>query len=338
MTWQVTYRDKNGSRAYEYIEADSKNAVFAVLKEKGINAISVVESNSKVKRKQPKARKVSSFGIKMLYILAVGFLAASAIFLAVFIDWGEKDKSTNEEIKPTKLQKELSAVPKHIEAPREPKEAYIKPEEPKHIMVDGRKVYRSATNDVGKVVTNAFGKTMVIERVVTPSGPMKNGESLTPRRIFKYDSEVAIDTLMNMDVGYKSLMMLPANMDEDFKKALAEKIEILPEDSEDEIRRKNEMIELKKELGQRIAAGEKISQIAAETLAHYNKIANIRDTLLQEIIKSEDEGMSGDELEDLYEAANTMLKEYDALPIHSPKVRKAIIRERLERNKARRRQ
>ncbi|MBR5457666.1 MAG: hypothetical protein IKV56_02760, partial [Kiritimatiellae bacterium] len=258
------------------------------MKEKGINAISVVESNSKVKRKQPKARKVSSFGIRPLYILAVGFLAASAIFLAVFVDWGEKDKSTNEEIKPTNPPKELSAVPKHIEAPREPKEEYIKPEEPKHVMVDGRKVYRSATNDVGKVVTNAFGKTMVIERVVTPSGPMKNGESLTPRRIFKYDSEVAIDTLMNMDVGYKSLMMLPANMDEDFKKALAEKIEILPEDSEDEIRRKNEMIELKKELRQRIAAGEKISQIAAETLAHYNKIANIRDTLLQEIIKSED--------------------------------------------------
>jgi hypothetical protein len=175
---------------------------------------------------------------------------------------------------------------------------------------------------------------MVIERVVTPSGPMKDGKSLTPRRIFKYDSEVAIDTLMNMDIGYKSLMMLPPNMDEDFKKSLSENIEILPEDTEDEVRRKQEMIELRKELAQRVAAGEKVSQIAAETLAHYNKIANMRETLMQEIIKGEEEGLVGDELEDLYEAANQMLKEYDALPIHSPKVRKAIIRERLERKRA----
>ena len=219
------------------------------------------------------------------------------------------------------------ARPKAIEA-QEPKE-------PEFSIVDGRKVYRSATNDVGKVVTNAFGKVLVIERVVTPDGPMKDGKSLVPRRIFTYDSEVAIDTLMNMDVGYKSLMILPANMDQDFMNSLSAKIEISPDDSEDEIRRKKQMIETKKELAQRVANGEKVSQIAAETLAYYNKIADIRDNLQQEIIEMENNGAAGDELEDAYEAANIMLKEYDALPLHSPKVRKAIIRERLERKKAR---
>ena len=84
--------------------------------------------------------------------------------------------------------------------------------------------------------------------------------------------------------------------------------------------------------------GEKVSEIAAETLAHYNKVANLRDNLLQEIIELEKNGASEDEIEDVYEAANVMLKEYDALPLHSPKVRKAIIRERLERNRARRQQ
>ena len=214
----------------------------------------------------------------------------------------------------------------------------VPPQEPKFIMVDGRKVYRSPTNDVGRVVTNAFGKALVIERVVSPSGPKKNGKSLVPRRIFTYDSEVAIDALMNMEIGERTLMMLPANMDQDFLSSMSSKIVIEPDDTEDEIRRKNDMIAIKKELAERVANGEKVSEIAAETLAHYNKVATLRDNLLQEIYDLEKNGATEDEIEDVYAAANVMLKEYDAQPLHSPKVRKAIIRERLERNKARRQQ
>ena len=335
MTWIVTHRNKNGTRAQDCFEADSTQALFIILKEKGISPISISEANSKIKpSKIEKGQNI--FSTKALFLIAVTFIALTITALISFIYIYHNNQSYKE----SNIEPE-----KNIKAPTltDAKPIRSKPikdvttvEEPKFVVVDGRRVYRSPTNDVGRVVTNAFGKTMVIERVVTPSGPMKDGKSLVPRRIFKYDSEVAIDTLMNMDVGYKSLMMLPPNMDEDFKKSLSEKIKILPEDSEDEIRRKENMIELKAQLAQRIAAGEKISQIAAETLAHYNKIANIRETLLQEIIKSEDEGMTEDERENLYEAANLMLKEYDALPIHSPKVRKAIIRERLERNKAKR--
>lgn len=210
--------------------------------------------------------------------------------------------------------------------------------EPNFVMVDNRKVYRNPTNDVGRVVTNAFGKALVIERVLSPSGPRKNGKSLVPRRIFTYDSEVAIDTLMNMEIGERSLMMLPANMDQDFLNSMSSKIIIEPDDTENEIRRKKDMIAIKKELAERVANGEKVSEIAAETLAHYNKVATIRDNLLQEIYNLEENGATEDEIEDIYEAANIMLKEYDAQPLHSPKVRKAIIRERLERNKARQQQ
>lgn len=210
--------------------------------------------------------------------------------------------------------------------------------EPNFVMVDNRKVYRNPTNDVGRVVTNAFGKALVIERVLSPSGPRKNGKSLVPRRIFTYDSEVAIDTLMNMEIGERSLMMLPANMDQDFLNSMSSKIIIEPDDTEDEIRRKKDMIAIKKELAERVANGEKVSEIAAETLAHYNKVATIRDNLLQEIYNLEENGATEDEIEDIYEAANIMLKEYDAQPLHSPKVRKAIIRERLERNKMRKQQ
>ena len=205
------------------------------------------------------------------------------------------------------------------------------PAQPSFVEVDGRRVYASVSNDVGRVVTNAFGKSIVIERVVIPNGPSLNGQSLVPRRIFKHDCEVVLDELMNMDLGYRTLMTLPANLDLDFEDALKTPIIISPDDTEDEQRRKREMIATKKELALRIANGERVSEIAAETLAYYNKIANLRDNLLQEVIDLERSGADGDDIEDAYEAANQMLKEYDALPLHSPKVRKSIIRERLNR-------
>ncbi len=333
MTWQVTYRGKDHKQTDEYIEAESREALFGILAERGISAIRIerAETPRRSRRLAPGGRP--AIGARALVWAIVGLLAVAVGFYLA-IGRGGEEKSPSD--KPKRSHRIAMVTPVTPTPKAEP--VAPAPKEPEFIEVNGRRVYRNPTNDVGRVVTNAFGKTLVIERVVTPSGPMKDGQSLTPRRIFKYDSEVAIDTLMNMDVGYKSLMMLPPDMDQDFMNSLTAKIEIGPDDTEDEIRRKKQMIETKKELAERVANGEKVSQIAAETLAYYNKIATIRDNLQQEIIEMEKNGATGDELEDVYEAANIMLKEYDALPLHSPKVRKAIIRERLERKKARQQQ
>lgn len=335
MTWQVTYRGKDHKQTDEYIEAESREALFGILAERGISAIRIERAEAPRRSRRSAHGRRMGIGARVLVWTVVGLLAVVVgVYLALGRGCGEKtpaDKhkrphriATVTPVTPTPKAKAESAPPA--------------PKEPEFVEVNGRRVYRSPTNDVGRVVTNAFGKALVIERVITPSGPMKDGKSIAPRRIFTYDSEVAIDTLMNMDVGYKSLMMLPPDMDQDFMNSLTDKIEIGPDDTEDEIRRKKQMIETKKELAERVANGEKVSQIAAETLAYYNKIATIRDNLQQEIIEMEKNGATGDELEDVYEAANIMLKEYDALPLHSPKVRKAIIRERLERKKARQQQ
>ena len=330
MTWQVTYRGKDRQQTDEYIEAESREALFGILKERGISAIRIerAETPRRSRRRAPGSRT----GIRPRTLVwgAVGLLAAAVGLYLASRSCGVVETPAEKPKHPQRIATVRPATPEpkaEVEPPA--------PKEPEFVEVNGRRVYRSPTNDVGRVVTNAFGKALVIERVVTPNGPMKDGKSIAPRRIFTYDSEVAIDTLMNMDVGYKSLMMLPPDMDQDFMNSLTAKIEIGPDDTEDEIRRKKQMIETKKELARRVANGEKVSQIAAETLAYYNKIATLRDNLQQEIIEMENNGATGDELEDVYEAANLMLKEYDALPLHSPKVRKAIIRERLERKKAR---
>ena len=331
MTWQVTYRGKEHQPTTEDFEADTREALFAILAERGINAIRIEQSESRHRACKSAPRRHTGVGQKTVVWALLGLLLASVALYLVLRQTPieNQDDSTTTDKRPTVIPTTMPAA-----SPAKPK-AEPAQVPPAYVEVNGRRVYRNPTNDVGRVVTNAFGKALVIERVVSPNGPMKDGQSIVPRRIFTYDSEVAIDTLMNMDVGYKSLMVLPPDMDQDFMNSLTAKIEIGPDDTEDEIRRKKQMIETKKELAQLVANGEKVSQIAAETLAYYNKIANLRDNLQQEIIEMENNGATGDELEDVYEAANLMLKEYDALPLHSPKVRKAIIRERLERKRAR---
>ena len=335
MFWTISYRDDKGQRVEKEIEASDRTALFAELKRRGITAINIREC-LKPEKYRSGSRSAGLRGVRLLPWAVASILAIVCILAIVLL---KKDNPgiqvpSRQHTKPHSITQGTPATP--VQKISTPDEVYQeKPEAPTYVMVGRRRVYRSPTNDVGKVVTNAFGQALVIERVVTPNGPMKDGKSLVPRRIFTYDSEVAIDTLMNMEIGYKSLMMLPPNMDSDFEKSLSEKIVINPEDTEDEIRRKNDMIAVKKELSERVAAGEKVSVIAAETLAHYNKIADMRDTLQQEIIEMEKSNASAEEIEELYEAANIMLKEYDALPLHSPKVRKAIIRERLDRKKAR---
>ena len=334
MNWNVTYRGKDGKQNSVLIEAASRIALFEELSKRGINTIRVEENDGKAVKKRGASK--TSGHLPLIKWIAAGLTVVAAAICVWLIKSPKHDPAPSEEpirIKSTIVEAKHS-VSNQVEEPLE----IEKPREPEFVMVDNRKVYRNPTNDVGKVVTNAFGKALVIERVVSPSGPMKDGQSLVPRRIFTYDSEVAIDCLMNMDIGERTLMMLPQDMDQDFQNSMAAKIVIEPDDTEDEIRRKNEMVAIKKELAERVANGEKVSQIAAETLAHYNKIATLRDNLQQEIFEMEKNGATPDEIEDVYEAANIMLQEYDALPLHSPKVRKAIIRERLERNKARRQQ
>ena len=330
MTWQVTYHGKDHKPTTEDFDADSRETLFAALEERGIKAIRVEHVHERSHQRRCASYRGNAVGVRTVALAVAGLLVgACCLYLAIRPATEDNADAQADNSQRSSL---IEAVTPAMAIPKAQDE--VSPE-PTYVEVNGRRVYRNPTTDVGRVVTNAFGKALVIERVVSPNGPMKDGKSITPRRIFKYDSEVAIDTLMNMDVGYKSLMILPANMDQDFMNSLSAKIEISPDDSEDEIRRKKQMIETKKELAQRVANGEKVSQIAAETLAYYNKIADIRDNLQQEIIEMENNGAAGDELEDAYEAANIMLKEYDALPLHSPKVRKAIIRERLERKKAR---
>ena len=327
MDWRVIIRTTDGKIVQKEFEAENRKALFRVLTESDIVPIRIECLNREKKNKRNNTidySKILKIAGLLLIVLVFCILCCFTMLNSLF---------NSRQVVNFENKKEVKAISKDLSNNNDCKTNVTTLVIPPN-RIESDRLYSTPTNITRKVVTNALGQVLVVERTIKLSGPMKNGESIAPRRIFNYDSEVAIDVLMNMDIGYKSLLILPPNMDQDFLNSLSSKIEFDANDTEDEIRRKKDMIEMKKELAKRVAAGEKVSQIAAETLAHYNKIANMRDTLLQEIHEMEKNGATDEEIEDVYEAANTMLKEYDALPIHSPKVRKAIIRERIERNKA----
>lgn len=189
------------------------------------------------------------------------------------------------------------------------------------------------TNDVGRVVTNAFGKAFRIDAVVVPQGPRKNGiEVYRDRRLFESNAENALDGIVNQLPGD----MLLGDFDEkrferEFLAAMNNKIEISEEDNEDEVRRKMEMIDMKKELMAARARGESIGEIVKNLRNEVNKMAELRDNLISELVTIKKSQATPEEIEEYYQAANKILADRGVRPIYSP----ATIKEKLQAAKLR---
>jgi type II secretory pathway component PulF len=81
MKWIVTYRDKSGKRVQDCFDADSKQLLFPILKEKGISPISITELNGKFKP-QGNTKTISFRLTKPLIYSVIGIIIIS--FVTVF--------------------------------------------------------------------------------------------------------------------------------------------------------------------------------------------------------------------------------------------------------------
>lgn len=106
--WTVTYREKSGSKTSVIIEAEDRAGVFAELKNRGINAISIKEGENKV------ARKIANTsGGFRLGGLAVGVVLCAILGGVVFfLDKFNGGEESIEEVK--KPKKERTASKKNL--------------------------------------------------------------------------------------------------------------------------------------------------------------------------------------------------------------------------------
>ena len=189
------------------------------------------------------------------------------------------------------------------------------------------------SNDVGRVVKDAFGREFKIEAVVAPRGPRRNGvEIIRDRRLFVSNAENALDGIVNQEMGDRFLGDFDEKQfEKEFLAAMINKIEVTEEDNEDEARRKLEMIDMKKELFAAYKRGESIGEIVKNARDEINKAADLRDNLIAELVEIKKSQASPQEIEDFYVAANKMLAEKGVRPLYSP----ATIKQKLQEAKQR---
>lgn len=277
-------------------DADSRDALFGVLRDKGINAIRVEAANA------AKAAAVSiPFGkIALWGGIALASVAVGTILVLAF---GGGDKESSPETKSKKKAKIVSFQPAIVtntpvqtveEPPRDPNILSIK------------KTINPFTGEE-MMFTNRHKQVKANAGIISRES-LANNKHKPKRKLFKHHSENYICGLMRTPLGMPIVRgRLPKNFDEDFVKSYAEEIKIEPEDTEEDIALKQAMIDFKEEIRDQIANGESVSKMVLESREEQNKLAEYRKNLMRTIADLRREGATKDELNEVRKAANVML-------------------------------
>ena len=137
--------------------------------------------------------------------------------------------------------------------------------------------------------------------------------------VFKHPSEDAIAQLLKAKPGETRLLSTdfsdPAFL-ADFKDSLKEEIVINETDRLREKQIKQAVIETKKEIEQRLAAGEKLGDILSDAAKEINRLAAYRKNVRKMVLDAVKNGNFSDaDVRDCVAAANKMLEENGANPI-----------------------
>lgn len=157
-----------------------------------------------------------------------------------------------------------------------------------------------------------------------------------PEAIFRHKSERQIAAFLSVTPG--NWMMRPKvfdkSFDDDFTQSMCERIEILPNDTEEQRQLKELVINAKKELAARLKAGETPSEIMTATAKELYDLGQYRRNLQKEVIAAQhDPNLSDQDVADTVEAANKMLeaKGLKGLRTMHPAIRQAYISRRAEK-------
>ena len=125
------------------------------------------------------------------------------------------------------------------------------------------------------------------------------------------------------------------NFEQKFVESLMNKVEILPDDTKDDIEIKQTMEETKKELVARIKAGENLGDILEESRREIDRLARYRSDLVKMIADArKDENNADDYVSDMIDAANKMLSDNGMRPVSKSTFMRHAIRGMIEKSNA----
>lgn len=178
----------------------------------------------------------------------------------------------------------------------------------------------------GEIWRSADGKKMI---TLEKDGVLQDVEVFVPQnrpvsktRIFAHKSENAIANLMYTVPGTPTFGRTNfTGYQEDFLKSCEEPI-IIEEDDDDFTKQlKSDVREMKVALKDRIDDGENLDEILTEAREELKKLAAVRKNI-ESLVRKEasTEGVTEEDLEDLRQAANTMLEDKGIPPLRANKI------------------
>lgn len=322
MFFDVTYRNpKTGAKEVLRVEAASKTELWAVLKARGITAVSVSEAAAK-KYRRPAAAGAPAPS-KMRGILAAAVVVLGAGLAALFLLPGERKAPEKKAVKKAEVAKKDVRREKPAAKPAA------------EMKVEKKEVVDPAKQRVETLsfVTNSMG--MIVERYRTADG--KTHKLIRPSKppLFKHMTDDLISMAMcTSGGGQMPPLPLSGNLDKEFLESLKDPIVINPDDPEEIKERKRIVAETRKQIDALMRQGISFRAILAEHEKVFNENAEIRAEARAELQKICDEGDKKG-VEDYLKTINAAFQEMGIEELQPPKTKEERRAEREARRAAR---
>lgn len=302
MTFEVKYRNRQGATEYLHVGAASRAEVFAILKERGITSvIQVTDVTGRKPRNAAAGGAPVSGQIKGLLALVAVVAIGAGVYFMLSSDAPVPEKKEA----PAKARTiaETVVAPKVEEVPVEKKKRFW---------------------EVDASETNGFTRMQMRKWEIAHRPPPGYTNDAVKTRakarchIFKHRSENEIAMLLTTEPG-QGMIGTPIyrGMNEDFQKSLTEPILINAEDDDYARELKKLMNETKADLADRIRKGENLEQILKDTRAEYQRLAQYKMMLQQDLRKfTKDSSHTDQDIDDFVKAANKLLEEKGIAPLN----------------------
>ena len=304
MNWKVTYRGKDGKPAEEFVEAESRDALFKTLAARDVRVIRTEEVRGPIDRRNARSKRPLVWGIVGVSV------AVGAVVILKCLPLSESDAEARQKDAeaPSKAISTVTPVtPQKVKAT--PSATSAKAEQPKSEMWPGREIVRT------KVVTN--GTDLIITRIDTEGKVHKQYTSIH-KQLFSNPVDITLAILLTTPEGALTppLPPLGPRSDDIFAESLKKPIEISEDDTPEEKRIKQLVMAAREEMLEELRNGRSVNEVIEDHCTFVDENNRLRaEAMVQykELVAEGDEALA----EQFREKANEMLVGKGATPLKS---------------------
>lgn len=308
MEFTVKTRTAGGSFDYEVVEADSRAAVFQILKKRGISAVSVSEGANAPKRPAASGNGKPS----PVRGIVAGLVVVALAVVAYFALSPSEKPSTPERPERPKAEKPKPAKPTADKGERPVRPQVSTTTAPATNAPAAKKVDPNERLDL-VATTNKSGEVM--ERWRTPDGKT-HARLIPPPPIFDNVIDQTLSIALSVPTGH-TLPPMPSlgpNSDKQFAEALKKPIKIKDDDPEN-VKKAKLLVQAGREaILDALASGKSVQEILADHCATVNDNAELRNQVAKEYRKLVADG-DMEMAEQYRESANKVLEKSGAEPV-----------------------